>query len=482
MSLEGPGRGGINPFARGDQPPSPFAFYMAKEGKPENLAASTARAFLGIRIECAQCHDHPFGRWKREAFWGYAAFFGGIEKPGPADAFGPIRETPDRRELKIPGSEKVVRASFLDGSEPDWRSGVGSRVILADWMTARDNPYFARAGANRIWAQLFGIGLVDPVDDLNDTNPPSHPELLDELAREFAGHGYDPKFLIRALTSSRAYQLSSDASGTTQDDPQLFARMAVKGLTPEQLFDSLLRATGRPPVVGGRSPGQQGSPYLADFLQKFSRRDESPTEAQTSILQALTMMNGRLIAESTSAAQGPTLGAVAEAPFLDTEGKIEALFLAALSRRPRPEEHARLVEYVERKQVEAVPQATLDLIERRLGALVRRQPIPPPDNGRNRALGDVFWALLNSPEFVFNHCDPHHVPGAAPWTVARSRRSVRSYRVGTGCGCPRPASSRTHCPAGSRPWPTTRRPIPAGDARASCSGWPAGRARWTPST
>ena len=403
MSLEGSGRGGGNPFARGDQPPSPMAFYMAKEAKPENLAASTARTFLGIRIECAQCHDHPFGRWKREAFWGYAAFFGGIEKQGAADAFGPIREVTDRRELKIPGSERVVQASFLDGTEPDRRSRVGSRVILADWMTARDNPYFARAGANRIWAQLFGTGLVDPVDDLNDANPPSHPELLDELAREFAGHGYDPKFLIRALTSSRAYQLSSDATGATQDDPHLFARMAVKVLTPEQLFDSLLQATGRPPVAGGRSPGQQGSPYLAEFLQKFSRRDEKPTEAQTSILQALTMMNGRLIAESTSSAQGPTLGAVSEAPFLDAGGKIETLFLAALSRRPRPEEQARLMEYVEREQVEPVQRATLDLIKRRLVALARRRPIPRPDSGRNRALGDVFWALLNSPEFLFNH-------------------------------------------------------------------------------
>src|SRR5699024_8859700 len=154
--------------------------------------------------------------------------------------------------------------------------------------------------------------------------------------------------------------------GTTQEDPQLFARMAVKGLTPEQLFDSLLSATGRPPVVGGRSPGQHGSPYLADFLLKLSRRDGPPTDATTSIRQALTMINGRLIAESASAAQGPTLGAVAEAPYLDTEGKIETLFRAALSRRPRPEERARLVEYVERKQVEAVPRVTLDRIKRSL--------------------------------------------------------------------------------------------------------------------
>src|SRR5262249_32484723 len=151
-------------------------------------------------------------------------------------------------------------------------------------------------------------GLVDPVDDLSDANPPSHPELLDELAEQFAKHKYDVKFLIRALTLSEAYQRTSDATGATQVDPRLFSRMAVKGLTAEQLFDSIVQAPGRTPdlVAGSRGRGQQRD----QFIQRFSRRDEKPTETQSSILQALAMMNGQLISESTSLAQGATLGAV----------------------------------------------------------------------------------------------------------------------------------------------------------------------------
>jgi len=404
LSLESPdgGRRGIGPFDRRDGEPTPLAYYLAKEAKPENLAAGTARTFLGIRIECAQCHDHPFARWKRDEFWGYAAFFGGVQRQGPADQFGPIREIPDRRELAIPGTERVVQAGFLDGGEPQWRFKVSPRGTLADWLVAPENPYFARAGVNRAWAQLFGVGLVDPVDDLSDANPPSHPELLDELAAEFARHGYDPKFLLRALTASRAYQLTSDATGASQNDPRLFSRMAVKGLSPEQLYDSLLQATGQPAEVNQQPYRVQGGPR-ADFVQKFSRRDEKPTEAQTSILQALAMMNGQLIVQSTSIAQGATLGAVAEAPFLDDAGKVETLFLAALTRKPRPEELERVLAYLNRKAGGPFGVAMLETLTSGIGAVVRGQRPPAPRSGKNQALADVFWAILNSSEFLLNH-------------------------------------------------------------------------------
>ncbi len=354
---------------------SPMAFYMAKEGKPENLAATTARLFLGARLECAQCHDHPFARWKREQFWGLAAFFAGLQRPQGQGFFGPISELGDRREMAIPGTDRVVQANFLDGTEPRWKYKVGSRVTLADWMTAKDNPYFARAAVNRMWAHFFGTGIVEPVDDFNDKNKPSHPELLNDLAREFAAHDFDLKFLIRAITYSKAYQLSSAASDSTQDDPRQFARMAVKGLTPEQLFDSLVQATG----YNDRMPANQRlydvqSPR-AVFLSKFSAQDKR-TEYQTSIPQALALMNSPVIADVTSGQRSETLGAIAEAPFLDTAGKVEALFLAALSRKPRPEEAQRLVKYVNE------------------GGAAK---------DKKKALGNVFWALLNSPEFILNH-------------------------------------------------------------------------------
>jgi hypothetical protein len=359
----------------GQGPPTPLAFYAAKEGKPENLAAATARVFLGVRLECAQCHDHPFARWKRDEFWSYAAFFAGIERAGGANANGFFqgREVPDRREIAVPGTDRVAQASFLDHTEPVWVPRVGPRVVLADWMTRPDNPYFARAAVNRIWAHLLGTGLVDPVDDLGAENPPSHPELLDALARAFAAHQFDLHYMIRAIVASRAYGLSSAGDSATGDDPRLFARMPVRGMTPLQLYESLMQASGLP-----REPEQP--PYLRgdasfrrEFLEKFASPDEKATEPQTSILQVLTLMNGRLMTAAVSLEAGGTLPAIAAADFLDTPARLEALYLAALGRRPRPDELARLTAYVERSGKPAL------------------------------ALADIFWALLNSAEFRLIH-------------------------------------------------------------------------------
>jgi hypothetical protein len=357
--------------------PTPAAFYIAKDGKPENLATGTARVFLGIRLECAQCHNHPFARWKREEFWGFAAFFAGVTKSGPEDGNGAIRELGGRTELAIPGTDRVVRAAFLDGSKPALspRSRAGARDLLAAWITSPENPYFARAAVNRVWARFFGIGLVEPVDDMGEENPPAQPEVLDELARQFRSHKYDLKFLIRALTATRAYGLTS-AVGRSDDTPaSLFAAMPVRGLSPGQLFESLARATGYRGAL--RVNGlDRDSPAESRFLELFARRDERPVEAQTSILQALALMNGEITAEATSLERGDTLGAIAEAPYLDTAGRIEALYLAALARRPRPQERALLVPFVDRGGSTGNPA---------------------------EAMADVFWALLNSPEFALNH-------------------------------------------------------------------------------
>jgi len=281
----------------------------------------------------------------------------------------------DRREMTIPGTDRVVQANFLDGSEPRWKYKVGSRVTLADWMTSPDNPYFARAAANRLWAHFFGTGIVEPVDDFNDENKPSHPELLDDMAREFAAHDFDLKFLIRAITSTKAYQLTSAASDPSQESPRQFARMAVKGLTPEQLYDSLVNATGYRDMTPANQRIYDMQSPRAVFVSKFSTQ-EKRTEYQTSIPQALALMNSQLIADVTSLQRSELLGAVAESPFLETPDKVEALFLAALSRKPRAEEAERLVKYVNDGG------ATKD---------------------KKKALADVFWALLNSPEFILNH-------------------------------------------------------------------------------
>lgn len=361
-------------FTEGSGTASPMGFYLAKSAKAEDLAASTARLFLGQRLECAQCHDHPFGKWKREEFWSQAAFFAGMPKVRQDFFFGPIQEVSDRREMTIPNTERVAQARFLDGQTPRWKFKVGARQTLADWMTAKDNPFFARAIANRMWAHFFGVGIVEPVDDMTDDNAPSHPEVLDLLAKEFAAHDFDLKFLIRAITLTRAYQLSSVAEGKPAD-PRLFARMAVKGLTAEQLFESLSVATG----LRDNVPLQQriysfGTPRQ-QFMERFGDQ-EKRTEYHTSIPQALTMMNNQLINTATNPDQGEVLGAISASPFMTREGKIEALFLAALSRKPKPDEAKKFAAYVER------------------GGATENE---------KKALADVFWALLNSTEFKFNH-------------------------------------------------------------------------------
>jgi hypothetical protein len=358
--------------------PSARVFYQANENRPENLAASTSRLFLGVKLECAQCHDHPFAKWTRNQFWEYAAFFAGIQTRGPGGAFAQVQEKPDLHEIKIPGTEKVVQARFLDQTEPQWKEGGNTRAALAEWITRADNPFFARAAVNRTWAHFFGIGITDPIDEPGDENPPSHPELLDELARQFAAHQFDVKYLTRAMVNSKTYQLSSKVSHESQNDARVFARMSLKGLTAEQLFDSLAEATGYQPQaqVNARGGFGVGSPR-AEFLAKFANHSDKRTEFQTSILQALALMNGRFVEDATSVERSRTLAAVIDSPFLGTtEKKIETLYLSALSRKPRADEMQRFLKYVN-------------------------------DGGANgdgkKALADVFWALLNSSEFLFNH-------------------------------------------------------------------------------
>jgi hypothetical protein len=213
---------------------------------------------------------------------------------------------------------------------------------------------------------------------MGEENPASHPELLDALAKDFAAHKFDPKFLIRAIVSTRVYQMSSVAPDAKPEDLRLFRRMPLRSLSPEQLFDSLALATGyrennNQPAFRFNQQGPRN-----DFLQKFASTGKK-TEPQTSILQALTLMNGKFIGDATdgmSLQKTETLAAVVDAPFLDTPGKIEALYLSTLSRRPRAEELSKFVRYVESGGARKDPHA---------------------------AYSDLFWALLNSTEFCVNH-------------------------------------------------------------------------------
>jgi hypothetical protein len=302
-----------------------------------------------------------------------------LQRSSP-DGGGDIREVFDRRDIKIPGGPTSAEARFLDETEPRWRYNVGARTTLADWLTAPQNPFFARTAVNRMWAHFFGIGLVDPVDDFRPDNPPSHPELLDELARQFVAHRFDLRFLMRSITTSRTYQLTSAARTASRSDPgaspRLFAHMVVKGMTPEQLFDSLALATGyRSPPASKNPMPEPRLDARAEFLVRFAN-GQPRTETQRSIQQALMLMNGQFVTDGTRLKDGATLKSIADDPALDTAGRVEALFLTALSRKPTPAEAGRFVRYVD-------------------------------EGGANKdaklALADVFWVLLNSTEFSLNH-------------------------------------------------------------------------------
>jgi hypothetical protein len=340
----------------GDDTSSPLAFYTAKEGKPENLAAATSRVFLGVQLECAQCHDHKFAKWTRDQFWGLAAFFGGVER----SSGGGLREVLDRREILIPNADRSVAATFLDDREPQWRFKQSPRATLAAWVTAPDNPFFAKAAVNRLWGFVFGVGIVDPVDDFHDQNLPSHAELLDSLTAAFVESGFDTKFILRAICLSETFQRSSTVTVPKQQDARLFARFPVQGLTPEQLYDSLAVATGA--GLEGPTPFYAGSPRR-QFLEAFALTQRK-TDAPTTIIQALTLMNGGMVGAATTPGSSRTLAAIVDLPGLTPAQRVEALYLAVLSRLPRPDEQQRALAH---------------------------------------DYSDVLWALLNGIEFRTNH-------------------------------------------------------------------------------
>jgi hypothetical protein len=359
--------------------PEAAGFLQANENKPENLAAAVSRLFLGVKLECAQCHDdRSGGNWKRGQFWEVAAFFAGLRAPdirSNAAVVLAAREESGPPRIKIGETDTWAEARFLDGSQPDWKVAATPRAVLAGWLARPDNPWFARAAVNRTWRDLFGVGLIDPVDGLSVADsPPSHPELLDELAAQFAAHEFDMKYLLRAMTGSRAYQRTSRQTDPRQQDARLFARAAVRSLNAEQLFDSVLAATGYR-LRGNGSPRQlfgRDKPE-AEFVAVFEGTPGGPLDSQASMQQALAMMNGKFVEEATSPENSPILAAVSGGKSSRKASRqIEELFLAVLSRKPQPEERARLVKYVEEGKPE-------------------------------QALRDVLWTLLNSTEFVVNH-------------------------------------------------------------------------------
>jgi hypothetical protein len=364
----------------------PALYYQSHDVAPEKVAASAAELFLGVKLQCAQCHDHPFADWSQREFWGLAAFFARTKSPGnmPGMMQASYKLVDvDRGDVKLPESEEVVPPKYPRGDELAADDGANRRSQLVLWLTSRDNRYFSRAAVNWAWGHLFGMGLVRTLDELDDSAElTANEQILNELADDFVASKFDLRHLWRTLACTEAYQRSSRYDGETPPAPELFAVMLPKPLTPEQLYDSLIRLA--PPremapswnsaAVANMAAMLDEDPNRVEFVRRMRTPPGDPTEYRAGTLQALMLMNGQATARATAPQESRLLGAI-DAPFLSDPERVDALFLATLSRLPTETEQAMFV------------------------AAVAEGSTPAE---RRQALSDGFWALLNSTEFAFN--------------------------------------------------------------------------------
>lgn len=366
--------------ATGEYEKEPAVGFYLSNNTVDKMTDQVTKLFLGVSMQCAQCHDHKFEDWKQKEYWSFSQFFmkvsvGGLRAQQGASPGVNETDRVNRRQSPLPEAAMAVPASFLrDGRAVKLNPSDPYRPTLAKWVTGETNPYFAKAMVNRVWAQLFGTGFVNPVTDMGPNEIPSHPELLADLARQFAGGGYDLKNLVRAVCLTKAYQRSSKPVAGNEKDETLFSRMAVKVMSPEMLYDCTMAVTGGPTAGPAGRPMAQ-KPAAAKPLPQPNRREQfvnfflagadaaNNTEYEAGIPQALKLMNSR---QMTNPAAVRTLIGLrpvkAEA--------IEKLYLTTLARRPTAEEAAKMAEYVAKSPIEMDGYA------------------------------DILWALLNCSEFT----------------------------------------------------------------------------------
>ena len=341
----------------------PVHFYQAVK-KPGDQAAMISQVLLGVRITCAECHHHPFDRWKQADYFGMTAFF-------------------SNSAVRHPRTQEVIQPYALGTTMPDATPSISDkRILLAEWMTKPDNPYFARNVANRTWAWLFGRGIVEPVDDVRATNPPSNPELLDVLARQFTSDNYNLKKLILFITSSRVYQASSKPNDSNTKDEQNFSRAYFKRPDAEVLLDMIIQASGVPEKFPGSPDARRAvqlwdSKARHDFLKLFGRPNrvtacECERTHEPSVAQVLNLMNSPRIQAKLSHEGG--FVARLSRDQADNKFVIDSLYKRFVSRPPTDQERLKALNY-----------------------------LSEPGRPRQVAIEDLAWALLNSNEFIFNH-------------------------------------------------------------------------------
>lgn len=363
--------------AKGPQDKNPATTFWLSQVSVDNMTDTVCKVFLGVQLQCAQCHNHPFTGWKQDEYWGLAGFFLNVraQPPGNKQTTSPVvAETKQARNRKnvLPESAKMVPPKFFGGDVAKLAGGPEIRPVFADWLCGENNPYLARSMVNRLWSQMFSRGLVHPVDNIHDGNPASHPELLEDLTRRFKAGRFDVKGFLKGLCLSETYQRSSKpVEGNKDAVIDSYSRMPVKVLTPEQMYDSLQvvlgSATG-PAARKGAGQGPKGARGpRAQFVAFFSGEEGAEaTEYQAGIPQALQLMNAPRMN-----LPGPAIKLVSGQS--EPSQVVETLYLATLSRKPTPAEVAMAREHAKKS-----------------------------DTPR-QAPADLLWALVNSSEFATNH-------------------------------------------------------------------------------
>jgi hypothetical protein len=354
------------------------------------VVASVAQTFLGTRIGCAKCHNHPLEKYTQDDYYHFAGFFARLRLDRKEPTMGATvlqvsTDNPQENKSPVgvsqPRTGRFLKPQPLDRSPLEIKPGEDPRQRLAAWMTDPGNEYFSGAMVNRLWAHFFGVGLVEPVDDLRASNPPSNPALWQALIKEFVGHRFDRKHLIRLILNSRTYQLASATRPSNVRDHRFFSHYYARRLQAEVLLDALAQATGEPDHFPGYPLGvravQVPDPTVPSYFLSLFGRSERITACacertgDVTMPQLLHLQNGQSVADKVRSPQGRLAQMLKEKK--SDQDMIQELFLASLSRRPTAAELARIT-----------------------------QELAVAEN-REEMWRDLFWALLNTKELAFNH-------------------------------------------------------------------------------
>jgi uncharacterized protein DUF1549/uncharacterized protein DUF1553 len=361
----------------------PVGWYREVKDSAAQLE-DTAQLFLGLRIQCARCHHHPFEKWSQQDYYGFAAFFTQVgRKKGYVQNEDRIYHRRGLATAQNPKTGQNLKPTGL-GSQPlEISADQDPREAMADWMAAKDNPFFSKSLVNRYWKHFFGRGLVDPEDDMRVTNPATNPELLDALAQDFVHHGFDLKHLVRTICTSATYQLTAEPNEWNQDDKQNFSRYYPKRLNAEVLLDAIDQVTGTQTTFSGIPAGTRAiqlpdSGFNSYFLTVFGRPEASSAcecerSSEANLAQSLHLLNSGEIQAKLTSATG-SAARLAGDKGRPHEIRIRELYLLAFARVPTPEEMTIALAHIQKNEQDP-----------------------------KRAYEDIVWALVNTKEFLFNH-------------------------------------------------------------------------------